>query len=362
MNSAMLSTLPRLADINPFRTDDLDSARAHIGALFVPHRLDVVGRRQVLDVCISCAQIEGVTLVYHRHGASVRVRPPLLRDFFLLQIPIRGEAQVTIGRQALHCDSRQAFMISPNVEADMHFGQGCEQLIVRISRTHLERQLEKQLGHHVVAPLEFSPAVPLTTTGAQEITSLLSFMTASLAEKNGMCSSDVARSHMASLLMSGLLTCLQHNHCEELSNGGRRCAKPAYLAEAQEFMKQNASQPIGPEDVAAAVRVSTRALFVGFKTHLNTTPMRYLKDLRLDLVRDTLMSLKPHRASITTVAMDYGFHHLGHFCAAYKQRFGEQPRETVHNLRRRGSSVRVATAHRRRAGADAVEAKARIDG
>jgi transcriptional regulator GlxA family with amidase domain len=162
-------------------------------------------------------------------------------------------------------------------------------------------------------------------------------MTASLVEKNGICSSSIARSHMVSLLMSGLLTCLDHNYREELASGGGRRAKPAYVAKAQEYMKQNIGQPIGPEDVAAAVRVSTRALFVGFKTYLNTTPMRYLKDLRLDMVRDTLMNLEPQRASITTVAMDYGFHHLGHFCAAYKERFGEQPRETVHNLDRRAA-------------------------
>lgn len=333
MNSEMLATLPQLANISPYRTDDLDAARAHIGALFVPHHLEVIGRQQVLDVCISCARIEGVALVYHRHGASVRVRPPLLRDFFLLQIPLRGEAEVKIGRHEISCNPRQAFMISPNHEADMRFGQGCEQLIVRIGKSDLERQLERQLGRHIVSPLEFSPAVPLTTAGAQEITSLLRFMTTSLVEKNGICSSGIARSHMVSLLMSGLLTCLDHNYREELANGGGRRVKPAYVAKAQEYMKQNIGQAIGPEEVAAAVRVSTRALFVGFKNHLNTTPMRYLKDLRLDMVRDTLMNLEPQRASITTVAMDYGFHHLGHFCAAYKERFGEQPRETVHNPR-----------------------------
>jgi AraC-like DNA-binding protein len=247
---------------------------------------------------------------------------------------LRGCAQVKIGQEEINCDPRQAFMISPNVEADMQFGQGCEQLIVRIGKTELERQLEKQLGRHIIAPLEFSPSVPLGASGAIEITNLLRFMTSSLVERSGISSSEIARSHMASLLMSGLLTCLDHNYREELADSGRQRAKPAYLSKAQEYMKHNVSQPIGPEDVAAAVRVSTRALFVGFKTYLNTTPMRYLKDLRLDLVRDTLLSMEPHRASITTVAMDYGFHHLGHFCAAYKERFGEQPRETVQSLRR----------------------------
>lgn len=334
MIADMLATLPQLANHSTFRTEDLDAARSHIAALFVPHHLDVVGRQQVLDVCISSARLDSVSLIYHRHGASVRVRAPCLRDFYLLQIPLRGEAQVRVGRQELHCDSSRAFMISPNFDVDMHFGQGCEQLIVRVGRVELERQLEKQLGRNIVAPLEFAPAVPLTTSSAGEITNLLRFMTSSLAERNGISSSDIARSHMASLLMSGLLTCLDHNYREELANGGRRSAKPAYVSRAQEFLKQNVSQPIGPEDVAMAVRVSTRALFVGFKTYLNTTPMRYLKDLRLDLVRETLLRLDPQGASITSVAMDYGFHHLGHFCAAYKERFGEQPRETVHNLRR----------------------------
>ena len=335
MNSEMLAAFPRLAWISPYRTDDLDAARVHIGGLFVPHRLDVVGRNQVLDVCISCARIEGLALVYHRHGACVRVRPPRLRDFFLLQIPIHGEAQVKIGHEEIHCDPTHAFMISPNLEVDMRFSQGCEQLIVRIGKSDLERQLERQLGRHIVAPLEFVPSVPLTSVGAQEVTDLLRFMTASLVEKNGISSSAIARSHMVSLLMTGLLTCLDHNYREELIKSGERRVKPAYIAKAQDYMKENIGQPIGPEDVAAAVRVGTRALFVGFKTYLSTTPMRYLKDLRLDMVRDTLTSLEPQRASITTVAMDYGFHHLGHFCAAYKERFGERPRETVHNLQRR---------------------------
>lgn len=335
MTTELLAALPQLAAISPYRTDDLDAARTHIGNLFVPHLLEVVGRHQVLDVCISCARIEGLALVYHRHGASVRVRPTLLRDFFLLQIPIRGEAQVRIGREEIHCSPRQALMISPNVEADMRFGQGCEQLIVRVGKSDLERQLERQLGRHIVAPLEFAPAVPLTTSNAREITSLLHFMTAALVEKNGISSSPIARAHMVSLLMTGLLTCLDHNYREDLVNGCGRRAAPVYVSKALEYMKQNIGQPIGPENIAAAARVSTRALFVGFRTYLNTTPMRYLRDLRLDMVRDTLLNLEPQRASITTVAMDYGFHHLGHFCAAYKKRFGEQPRETIHSPHRR---------------------------
>ncbi len=332
MKGELQSALPRLAAINPYRTTDLDAARAHISALFVPHTLDVVGRDQALDVCISRARVEGVCLVYHRHGASVRVRPQLLRDFFLLQIPVRGEAYVTVDQQEIFCSPKQAVMISPTLGVDMRFGQGCEQLIVRVERADLERHLEQQLGRPLGSPLEFVPAVPLGTSGAKEIAALLRFML-SLTDGEGIGSSAFARRHMASLLFSGLLTCLDHNYRDELAGGGAR-PRPAYIAKAQTFIEQNLGQAIGPEDIAAAVQVSTRALFAGFRVYLNTTPMRYLKERRLHMVQEALANLEPNQASVTTIAMDFGFHHLGHFCAAYQEKFGELPRETLYKVAR----------------------------
>lgn len=324
----LAKTSSQLAGFNPYITDDLDAARAHISDLFVPHQLDVVGRKQVLDVLISKAELEGVSMIYHRHGASVSVRPQLLKDFFLLQIPIRGEAFVTVDKKPVHCHPKQAVMISPTLGVDMNFGEGCEQLIVRIERPDLERQMEQHLGRHLCLPVEFAPAVPLTTAPAQEVTSLLRYMAMTLTDTGGISGSPIAKKHMSSLLISALINCLEHNYREELLTG-KACPRPTYIAKAEEFMRRNFAEAIGPADVAEAADVSTRALFAGFRTHLNTTPMRYLKELRLEMVHDALSRMEPRRTSVTTVAMNYGFMHLGHFCAAYKRKFGELPRETL---------------------------------
>ena len=321
--------LSGLAEADPYRTKDLDAARQYIGALFVPHRLEVTGCRQALDVCVSRASIGGVSLLFHRHGASVRVRPELLRSFFLLQIPMSGEAYIKADRQDLYCNPKQGIMISPTLGVDMCFGSGCEQLLVRIEKTELERQLEGQLGHGLGTPLQFSPAVPLDAPGLQEILALLRLMTASLMEARGMCSSPFARKNMVSLLLSGLLACLDHNYRGEL-DGNVPMPGPGYLGKAQEFIAENVREAIGPEDIAVAAQVSTRALYAAFRTSLNSTPMRYLRQLRLDKVRDTLRESDSRQTSVTTVAMEYGFQHLGHFCMAYKERFGELPRDTLH--------------------------------
>jgi AraC-like DNA-binding protein len=328
MNVERWNSLAALDSKHSYRTSDLDAAREHIGSLFVPHCLDVVGGGQRLDVCVSRAQMDGVSLIYHRHGASVRVRPEPFRNFFLLQIPVAGEASVRLGQQEITCNTNQAVMISPHHGVDMRFGSGCEQLIVRIEKCELERHLEAQLGRDLARALEFSPAVPLLTPGGQEIKALLHLMTASLLDGQGMCSSPITRKHMVSLLLSGLLTCLDNNYRDELAQGVR-VPKPAYIRKAQEFIATNVREPIGPDEIAAAAQVSERALYAGFKASLNTTPMRYLRQLRLDLVHETLLKADPLRASVTEIALQLGFQHLGHFCTAYKERFGELPRDTL---------------------------------
>jgi len=328
MKLELANTSTQLARFNPYTTGDLDEAREHISSLFVPHRLDVIGRNQVLDVHISRARLDGVSLIYHRHGACVSVKPQLLRDFFLLQIPIRGKAFVTVDKQEVHCNPKQAVMISPTLGVEMTFGEGCEQLIVRIEKADLEHQMEQHLGRRIELPVEFTPAVPLETSSAREITSLLRYMTMTLTETGGISGSSIAKKHMSSLLISALINCLDHNYQEELTDG-KAWPRPAYIAKAQKFMRMNFAEPIGPEDVAKAIDVSARALYAGFKAHLNTTPMCYLKDLRLEMVHEALVGLESHRTSVTTIAMNCGFSHLGHFCAAYRKKFGELPHETL---------------------------------
>ena len=67
MNAEMADSFAWLADANAYRTNDLDAARHYIGEIFVPHRLEVLGHRQVLDVCIGRAGIDGVFIRLSPH-------------------------------------------------------------------------------------------------------------------------------------------------------------------------------------------------------------------------------------------------------------------------------------------------------
>jgi transcriptional regulator GlxA family with amidase domain len=80
--------------------------------------------------------------------------------------------------------------------------------------------------------------------------------------------------------------------------------------------------------LAAAADISVRSVFVRFRERHGTTPMAYLRAVRLDQVRK-LLAEGDDAASVIDIAMKCGFASFGHFARRYKDRFGELPSVTL---------------------------------
>jgi AraC-like DNA-binding protein len=83
--------------------------------------------------------------------------------------------------------------------------------------------------------------------------------------------------------------------------------------------------------IAQQVGVSVRSIQLGFKDELGLTPMAYLRERRLERVREELTdAVAGDGVTVTEVAERWGFNHLGSFAALYRQRWGESPSHTLH--------------------------------
>ncbi|WP_424990921.1 helix-turn-helix domain-containing protein [Fluviibacterium sp. S390] len=82
-------------------------------------------------------------------------------------------------------------------------------------------------------------------------------------------------------------------------------------------------------ELCTAAGVSERTLQYAFRTHFGLSPMTYLRLLRLNRVRDILVDASPGTTSVTAIAMDHGFLHLGRFARDYKRLFGQSPSATL---------------------------------
>jgi transcriptional regulator GlxA family with amidase domain len=59
------------------------------------------------------------------------------------------------------------------------------------------------------------------------------------------------------------------------------------------------------------------------------SPTDYLRNVRLNRVREELLAERSFDSSIADIAFTWGFTHLGRFAKIYHERFGELPSETV---------------------------------
>ena len=107
--------------------------------------------------------------------------------------------------------------------------------------------------------------------------------------------------------------------------GAAERAPPA----AVEYAHEHAHLPITTTDLAQVANISLRALQGAFVRILDTTPNAYLRQLRLDRIHDELTRAEPASTTVADVAKRWGFAHAGRFSAAYAERFGCYPSETL---------------------------------
>jgi len=104
---------------------------------------------------------------------------------------------------------------------------------------------------------------------------------------------------------------------------------------AEDYALSHAEDRVYVTDLCRAAAVSERALEYAFKEVMGLTPVAYLTRLRLHRVRQALLAATHGQATVSAVALDWGFWHFGEFSRAYKDCFGELPSDT---LRRSPSS------------------------
>ncbi|WP_175716711.1 helix-turn-helix domain-containing protein [Burkholderia anthina] len=81
-------------------------------------------------------------------------------------------------------------------------------------------------------------------------------------------------------------------------------------------------------ELCQQLKVSRRTVQNSFRSVTGTTPLNYLRSVRLNGVRRSLMSTSPSKLLIGNAASRWGFFHMSHFATAYLELFGELPSHT----------------------------------
>ncbi len=331
MLSPVRASTPILLQDHPvFTSRDIEHARAEVARVFCAHDLRQVGAAQQLDCRMHRVGVGALSLNYLCYGADVDITPGPLTDFYLVQIPLAGQADIHYGRQQLRSDAATAVVLSPHQPVAMRWQADCAQVLLHIPRALME-QRAADAPDAASAPLDYQLALAQrsgpTAAWCQMVLDLAHNISAHGA---AWLRHEAAAAALQEVLLRGLLALQPHSR-SQAPRPPPAPALPRHVRRAQEFIETQADQAVTLADMARAACVSERALQEGFRRHLGTTPGAYLRTVRLQQVREQLRAAEREgrAVSLFELAYRYGFFHLGRFSAYYKAQFGEPPSATL---------------------------------
>ncbi len=313
---------PPLARYRLFRSRDLDESRERVAAVFCPHRLDALAGRARFETVQHHLPGQGLSLNYIDYGARMLIEPGELGDFYLLQIPIGGGARIKHGVARYHSTPDRAAILNPHHHTSMIWAEGTGQVLVQVNRAALQAQAIERLGAPAARPFTFSgDGIDLRGGPGAALKRLVLWLVAEADAGRVPIGQGLMARAMEEALIAGLLEA-------EVPQSAPPPAAPSYLRRAEDFIAAHLDRPLTLADVAQAAGASPRALQAAFRAYRGSTPLGHWRHLRLEAARAELRAGAPG-ATVTEVALNWGFQHFGRFAEAYRARFGELPSETL---------------------------------
>src|SRR5919109_2541099 len=94
---------------------------------------------------------------------------------------------------------------------------------------------------------------------------------------------------------------------------------PGDLVRALAWLRRRLDQPVRIEKLAEAAGVRPRTLETHFRTFLGTTPLGWVRQMRLSHARGRLLDARGE--TVTGIALSSGFSQLGRFAVQYREQF-----------------------------------------
>jgi AraC-like DNA-binding protein len=332
-NKSRLEMLkPLLSKLNRFRTRSADEARAFLGTK--DYEVDFPQRdaRRQLDLRVNGAYLPGTYVGYYQFGTPIVARTDAGRHDYWINLPLAEPIEATIGGQTLIGDRKRGFIASPTLQYAVRTQGAGARLHVQITEDRLNRQLAALLGEPPAEPVAFGAAIDLTTGYGSTIACYVVQAVNHLQHDDRFPGNNLTAGLFEDMITSRLLLSHPSNYSSALSRLETRVA-PATIRRAVEFMHSRIGQPLALADIAAAAGIPGRTLFTHFQCAYGTSPMQFLRRLRFDKVRETLLHARP-TDSVSSISGQWGFTHLGRFAVEYRHRFGETPSQTLARARR----------------------------
>lgn len=311
-------------------TRDPDEAAVAAAALLGKCRLLLGARdRGEFQLTLNAVRSRDVTMAYLDFRAPARLEIQCGADMFAVHATTHDSATLEIGGATRELSAFSALVANPGAQHAIELGADCPQLIIRIERPAVERQLARMLGGSLDRPIEFEDMLDLMSDEAVRWHGALQLLSSEVVSQHSLIQRGVGAGALEELIISTLLYIQPSNYIQRILSPQHVSGRVA-VRRSMQYVDEHLAEPITMDDLSRHACASVRAIQMGFREDLGTTPITYIRNRRLDKVRAALMDAIPADGlTVAGVAQRWGFANPGTFAVRYRERFGETPSETL---------------------------------
>jgi len=290
-----------------------------------PHRLTLTAKKARLATRLHHLPLKSVSINRLYYGGDVRVEPlTIAEDNFLVSLPVAGLALFNYGRQNAELSQQHGAIVSPYERFCFDIDSSFDQIVLRFDRVYVEALCASLANDDNLLPVHFD--LPLRQLPEQWAPLLES--AAFVAQMKDLSGRQRLFAPIEELIVGSLLLNQPHSRSTDTSRAAQP-PLPARIKRAIAYMRDNISEPIKVQDIAAYSGMSIRSLQLGFRQQFVCSPTAWLRAERLNRVHAILFKSEPDATTVANVAFEFGFYHLGDFAAQYRARYGVRPSQTL---------------------------------
>lgn len=309
-------------------TTDPDEAHGYLRATYVDHSVTLSGSQERFRFRHHLTDGGTFFVARYEHSMNCRVDTDPF-GYLLMGQMFSGRLRLSTGRDELSPAKGELFMLDPTAPMTINWDD-FQAGLVRLDLDVVDRVAAEVLGHTPKGGVHFTLSRAVSPTRAAHWQNLVRYLTRDFCRNELAYNSPLIYSQTMRLVAATVLETFPNTTMtDEPARPGNADASTVRRATA--FIDDHAGEPIGLAEIADAARIGPRSLQEAFRRHLDTTPIGYLRQVRLARAHRDLLAADPATgATVAEIATRWGFAHHGRFSVLYRERYGRSPSRDLH--------------------------------
>ena len=317
-----------VTELHSFFGADINEITHYLSSLIAPHQA-IVPEPYSFRGKIKGVRLKYINFINLKYNQDTIFNAKNFISDYLVIIPLSGQCIISNEKTQQIISSESIGILGNGSDFKISWKANTRLSIIKFDRLLIENcRNESHFDCLLMKSKPISMRLSMNNLQVDSFTRFADFFRREVENQSGLEYS----SSIASELQNTLLTMLVYILNSDGDSNTKRlaeCARPPYIKRVEKYIEQHLHDSLSISDIVEATNVNARTLFHAFKRYHGITPMAYMKMKRLNNAHKILLAAEPDSTTVTEVATDWGFYHLGRFSADYKSVFKELPSETL---------------------------------